>query len=66
MKIALMLIGVSAQTDVEHCIVERITIVTSRAERPKGGLGKSEEQRMSGGRTGLELTSGVVAGGRLN
>ena len=66
MRIALMLIVALAQTDVENCTVERITFVTSRTERPRGGFGKSEDQRMSGERTGLGLTSGVAAGGSLN
>jgi hypothetical protein len=66
MRIALMRIVALAQTDVENCTVERITSVTSRTERARGGIGKSEDQRMSGERTGLELTSGVAAGGRLN
>ena len=66
MRIALMLIVALAQTDVENCTVERITIVTSRMGGSRGGLGKSEDQRMSGEWTGLELTSGVAAGGRPN
>jgi hypothetical protein len=66
MRIALMLIVALAQTDAENCIAERITFVTLRTERPRGGVGKSEDQRMSGERTGLGLTSGVAAGGRLN
>ena len=66
MKIALMLIVALAQTDVENCTVERITFVTSRTERTRGGNGKSEDQGMNGERTGLGLTSGVAAGGRLN
>ena len=66
MRIALMSIVALAQTDVENCTAERITFVTSRTERPRGGIGKSEDQRMSGEQTGLGLTSGVAAGGRLN
>lgn len=66
MRIALMLIVALAQTDVENCTAERITFVTSRTEQPRGGIGMSGDQRMSGERTGFGLTSGVVAGGRLN
>ena len=66
MKIALMLIVALAQTDVENCTGERITFVTSRREQPRGGIGMSGDQRMSGERTGSGLTSGVAAGGRLN
>jgi len=66
MRVALMLIVALAQTDVENCTVERITFVTSRTGRPRGGFGKSEDQQMSAERTGLGLTSGVAAGGRLN
>ena len=55
MRIALMLIVALAQTDVENCTAERITFVTSRRERPRGGIGKSEDQRKNGERTGLGL-----------
>ena len=65
MRIALMLIVALAQTDVENCTAERITFVTLRTERPRGGSGKSEDQKMNGERTGLGLTSGVAVGGRL-
>ena len=61
-----MLIVAMAQTDVNNFTVERIIFITSRTERQRGGVGKSEDQRMNGERTGLELTSGVAAGGRLN
>ena len=61
-----MLIVAMAQTDVNNFTVERIIFITSRTERQRGGVGKSEDQRMNGGRTGLELTNGVAAGGRLN
>jgi hypothetical protein len=66
MRIALMLIVALAQTDVENCTAERITFVTSRTEQPRGEIGMSGDQRMSGERTGSGLTSGVAAGGRLN
>ena len=66
MRIVLMLIVALAQTGVENCTAERITFITSRTERPRGGSGKSEDQRMSGEWTGSGLTSGVAAGGRLN
>ena len=66
MRIVLMLIVALAQTGVEKCTAERIIFVTSRTEQPRGGIGMSGDQRMSGERTGSGLTSGVVAGGRLN
>ena len=66
MRIALMLIVALAQTGVENCTAEMITFVTSRTEQPRGGIGMNGDQRMSGERTGSELTSGVAAGGRLN
>ena len=66
MRIALMLIVALAQTGAENCTTERIIFVTSRTERPREEVGKNEDQRMSGERTGLGLAGGVAAGGRLN
>ena len=61
-----MLIVVLALTDAENYTAERIIFVILRMERPRGGVGKSVDQRMSEERTGLGLTSGVAAGGSLN
>jgi hypothetical protein len=46
------LTGARALIDAEIGTAERITFGTSRREEARGGVGKNEDQRMSGERAG--------------